>query len=530
MVDPSKSATRIWKPSSKLFPAQYAALTTLAGSQRNTLLRGGARAMKTFLIIYVIFVRATRSPASFHKALRLHGNAARASLWLETIPAVNRICFPHLKLVERTVDSFFEFPNEARLYVGGLDEGAMTEKILGTECVTLFLNEVSQIPYASVLTARTRLAQNVDDDQKQRLKQREYDDLNPVGKGHWSYLEYSLKQDPISRQPLPDPQNFVELKLNPRDNPNHTPEFLASLQRMPKRQRARFWDGEYQDETDDALWTLDGFDRHRVHPHNVPKLSRVVVAVDPSGAGSAEDTSRDMIGIVVVGMGVNGHCYVLADYTCHASPAEWGRKAVWAFEHHEADRIVGEMNYGGAMVEFTIKAADSSVPFRPVIASRGKHLRAEPVAALYEERAEDGVVCRVHHVESRDSDGKDHLSELEAEMCDFTTTGYAGELSPNRCDALVMAVTELGLAGKNAQGWVEHMQRMAAGGGKVDPPRPKNEKSAALVTMRAPKPFMNFAPARGVTYASDERGVIEGVAPEHVEALARSGCVEAQDA
>jgi hypothetical protein len=101
---------------------------------------------------------------------------------------------------------------------------------------------------------------------------------------------------------------------------------------------------------------------------------------------------------------------------------------------HKADRILGERNFGGAMVEFVIKTADKLVPYKEVVASRGKVVRAEPIAALYEQG-------KVSHV--------GHLPDLEDQMCNFTAGGYVGEGSPDRADALVWALTELMLTGSN---------------------------------------------------------------------------------
>ncbi len=171
-----------------------------------------------------------------------------------------------------------------------------------------------------------------------------------------------------------------------------------------------------------ALWTQDNLDACQVN--HVPEMERVVVAVDPSGTSG---DSGDEIGIVIVGKGVDGFGYVLADWTCKLGPAGWGRRAVDAYNHFEADRIVAEKNYGGAMVEHTIRTVDANVPFTGLTASRGKVPRAEPVAALYEQG-------KVKHVS--------RFQKLEDQMLAFTTSGYAGDGSPDRADACVWGLTE----------------------------------------------------------------------------------------
>lgn len=188
--------------------------------------------------------------------------------------------------------------------------------------------------------------------------------------------------------------------------------------------------GEILDDVPGALWSRDMIDAAKAKAE-VPDMQRVVVAVDPSGTSGEDD--GDSVGIVVAGKGVDGRAYVLADRTCKLSPAAWARRVVQAAEEFGADRIVAERNYGGAMVEAVIRTAGANVPYKEVTASRGKVVRAEPIAALYEQG-------RVSHVPG--------LTELEDQMCAMTSAdGYVGEGSPDRVDALVWALTELMVSG-----------------------------------------------------------------------------------
>jgi phage terminase large subunit-like protein len=182
-----------------------------------------------------------------------------------------------------------------------------------------------------------------------------------------------------------------------------------------------------------ALWPYETILGCRIAA--APDLQRVVVAVDPSGSNGADE--GDQQGVVVAGLGVDGRGYVLADHSCRLSPQGWGRRAVEAFDAFAADRIVAEKNYGGEMVRFTIQAVRKTAPVVLVNASRGKMVRAEPVSALYEQG-------RVRHVVADPADNP--LSELEEEMRHATASGYVGEGSPNRLDALVWALTDLFLA------------------------------------------------------------------------------------
>lgn len=422
-------------PRHALTERQEEANKFLAAPGRHKGLYGGARAGKTFLICRAICARAIRFDGSRHAILRLRANAVRAAISLDTLPKVMRLCFPGVVMDEHRMDGFFEYPhNGAQIWVGGLDDKERVEKILGQEYASMFLNECSQIPYASVVVARTRLAQVI-----AGLTQRMYYDLNPTGKGHWSNTEFGLKKDPISRQPLKDAEQFGRMQLNPGHNlANLSPEYIRSLENLPEKQRKRFYDGDYIDEVDGALWTYDRLDACRIELAELPPLRRIVVAVDPSGARGPDDVRSDEIGICVAGLGYDGKGYVLEDLTCRLGPSGWARVAVNAYHRWSADAIVAELNFGKAMVEETIRAVDPLIPIRQVTASRGKAVRAEPVAALYEDR-----IDRVRHV--------GRLPDLEDQLCAFAVSGYTGERSPDRADAMIWALSDLLVGGGQPQ-------------------------------------------------------------------------------
>lgn len=185
---------------------------------------------------------------------------------------------------------------------------------------------------------------------------------------------------------------------------------------------------EVLDDNPGALWKRSRIDDLRVGKATVPPLKRVVVAVDPS-VTSNEDSAET--GIIVVGLGIDGHAYVLDDASLVATPAKWGAAVVRAYEGWKADRVIGEVNNGGDLVESNVRTAATAlgvtnISYKAVRASRGKALRAEPVAALYEQG-------RVHHVGS--------LAKLEDQLCEWDPTGL--HPSPDRLDALVWALTEL---------------------------------------------------------------------------------------
>lgn len=172
-------------------------------------------------------------------------------------------------------------------------------------------------------------------------------------------------------------------------------------------------------DTPGALWKRDNIELHRVR--QTPVLVRVIVAIDPA-ASNNENSSET--GIIVAGVGKDGHGYVLDDKTLQGSPTEWATEAITAFHKYKADRIVAEVNNGGDMIETVIRSVDTNVAFKQVRASRNKQTRAEPVSALYEQG-------KVHHVGM--------FGQLEDQMC----TWLPGEKSPDRMDALVWALTEL---------------------------------------------------------------------------------------
>ena len=362
--------------------------------------------------------------------------------------------FPERRTVDHRQDSYVEvWPGPFQIWIGGLDEKERVDKILGQRHASIFLNEVSQISYASALTARTRLGQKVPllDRPGEFLPIRGYYDLNPVGKRHWSNLEFVEHVDPITRRPLEMPENFKHMFVPPTSNIANLPEgTVEELSRLPPRQRKRFYLGEYSEEIEGALWTFEALDRARIDRSEVPKtLRQVCVAVDPSGTSGDEDKRSDDVGIIVVGRGEDGIAYVLADRTCNLPPEGWARVVATAYHEFNADHVIGERNFGGDMVRAVIHTADKSIPYREVVASRGKAVRAEPVSSLYGHIEPSGkwIKDQVRHA--------GQFYELEGELLDFSTAGYVGLRSPNRADALVWALTDLMLQQMSSYGIYE---------------------------------------------------------------------------
>lgn len=436
-----------------LTPKQQEANRLLAGPARNIMLRGGSRSGKTFLLIRALIQRALNAPESRHVIFRLRFNHAKTSVWADTLPKVLKLCFPGLEVRFDKTDFYVEFPNGSEIWIAGLDDKERVEKILGTEFCTVYFNESSQIPWASVETAMSRLAQKCELAQaikeatgREYLALKAYFDCNPPSKLHWSYTLFRQKIKPGTKEPVADPHNYAEMRVNPADNRDNLPEeYFDVLAGMSAAKRLRFEAGEWASEVAGALWALEertapdgkkmpGIDSLRLS--RMPEMQRIVVAVDPSGTRG--DGAGDDIGIIVAGLGVDGHGYVLFDGTCQMSPEGWGRRAVELYALWGADAIVGERNFGGDMVRFTVATADRNAKFVEVTASRGKAVRAEPISALYEQG-------RVHHVGT--------FADLEDQLCNFTPSGYIGDGSPDRADALVWALTELMLT-PQAEAWL----------------------------------------------------------------------------
>ncbi len=213
---------------------------------------------------------------------------------------------------------------------------------------------------------------------------------------------------------------------------NLNPQFLNRM--LTKYQGTRLGrqelNGEILDDNPNALWKRNLIEEARVSSH--PDLDRIVVGVDP--ATTSNEKSNDT-GIIVAGVARKfldpklkkyiPHYFVLGDYTIHGTPHQWAVAVVSAYNKHEADKVIGETNNGGDLVESNVRSVDSNIPFKKIHASKGKAPRAEPVSSLYEQG-------RVHHV--------GFYPYLEDQQCDWVPG--EGE-SPDRIDALVWAITEL---------------------------------------------------------------------------------------
>ncbi|MCT4492861.1 DNA-packaging protein [Bosea minatitlanensis] len=259
----------------------------------------------------------------------------------------------------------------------------------------------------------------------------------------WDMLQFGLRLGELPRQvitttprPVPllkrllvEPHIAVSRARTQDNRYNLAAEFVRAVTETygGTRLGRQELDGEIVEESPDALWTRAMLEAVRERQH--PPLARIAVAVDPPATSSQR---ADRCGLVVAGIDEAGLGHVLEDATmAGARPQEWAEKAVALYRRHEADALVVEVNQGGEMVESVIREVDAGVPVVSVRATRGKYLRAEPVAALYAQG-------RVRHAGA--------FPELEDEICSFGPGGLEGGRSPDRLDALVWALTHLMLA------------------------------------------------------------------------------------
>lgn len=310
--------------------------------------------------------------------------------------------------VYRKSELMFHYANGSRIVIGGVKDEQQREAIRsifergGVDFI--WIEEANALTYEDFQELRVRMRGQAADWRQMLLT------TNPGGQAHWI------------KQRLIDGGEAAVYYSSAVDNPHNPSDYLTTLNSLTGLQYDRLVRGLWKS-AEGALWSYDTIERQRrAAPED---LKRIVIAVDPA-VTNTEDS--DETGIIAVGIDQGGYGYVLRDYSIKASPAGWARQAVRAYHDWQADRIVCETNNGGDMVEHTILTEDSRVSVKQVRASRGKHTRAEPIAALYEQG-------KVWHTAA--------FHDLEDQMTSWTP----GSTSPDRMDALVWGLTELMLDG-----------------------------------------------------------------------------------
>lgn len=461
----------------KIQPHQRKALEIML-SHKNSLLYGGGRSGKSFIITYLMLwiansydpQRAISDPTRYlvkepirQLIVRLTYADVHKSIILETLPKVANMMGIEYKLNQK--DKYIRLPNGSEIWYAALDDRKGLEGALGKEYTTIWFNEVSQITYNSFWFILSRLAQksgftnralvsptqwnspglpltlkqsmgwigydknrkrNLFDENLINLSNRIFCDENPPSKAHWSYKLFIEGIDPEERTVLPNATDYDFIQMNPEENIRYiSDDYIKMYENAPEKLRKRFLKGEFADELAGSLFTETNINQFRVIRR--PELKKVIITVDPA---ITSKLTSDETGLIVLAEGIDGDGYVLQDASGIYTPAEWAKKVALLYKHWDASYIVAEKNQGGDMVKHTIQSENKNLPVKLVSATKGKLLRAEPISFLYS----DG---RIHHVGA--------FPDLECEMT--TYTGATTDKSPNRLDALVHGFSELFPAG-----------------------------------------------------------------------------------
>jgi phage terminase large subunit-like protein len=316
-------------------------------------------------------------------------------------------CYPpnEQPIYQPSLGHLITWPNGNIAYCFSADE---PERLRGPQCCRYWADEVCAWNYAEAAWDMLMFGFRIGDDLR-------------------GVITTTPKPIQLLKDIIANPATVVTRGSTYDNRNNLAPEFFAEIIRKYEGTRIgrQELNAEVLEDLPGALWTREMIESARIEQGAVKwdMIVRVVVAIDPAVTASEKS---DETGIIAAGLTRSGHVLVLDDVSCRESPLGWARQAVALFKFRRADRIVAEVNNGGDLVAANLQAVDPNIPFRAVHASRGKAVRAEPIAALYEQG-------RVHHV------GMFPL--LEDQMCSWVP-GLT-EKSPDRMDALVWAITEL---------------------------------------------------------------------------------------
>jgi phage terminase large subunit-like protein len=397
---------------------------------------GGSGGGKSFGIMAWIIERCIYCPGSRNLILRRTRTAVKDTLWSQVLPDVLK-AFPGLRetIDLNITDLTVTFRNGSVMKFAGLEEGENRDKVLGQSLTTVWMNECTDFNYRDFEDIDTRLRYIVDGPNGKPIPVKLLLDCNPTKKAHFAYKLFVEKIDPITKQPLVNPNDYVLIETPPEANAaNLSADYIEKLKRMSPEARRRFYLGQWGDDVDNALWTEANVNEHRV-PAQTPqewreRLTRIAISVDPSI--TANDKS-DECGITVQGIDADGHGYVLEDLSMKAVPDVWGKAVIEAYQRWQADLITVEGNQGKLLLNHLLNSIDPTAAVKLTTAYKDKVSRAEPVSALYAR----GLV---HHAGVFD--------RLEDQMYAIETgykKGMRGK-SPDRVDAMVWGFTELMVA------------------------------------------------------------------------------------
>lgn len=416
---------------------------------RNVLAYGPSRSGKSAIITANIINRALAYPGTKHAIFRLTMRSCRSHLFNGTFPDIMKMLYPELwawmgkngKI--NKAESWVEFPNGSKIHFEGLDPNNI-DKVLGAQYATAWVNECNEIqdyeiiqqlasrmadkaPLHDLNTGKPVLDHNGDFIMSRPLM---IFDCNPDVKTDWEYQCFVEKRHPINGKPF-KPRSLLKwrrVKLPTSENiKNLDLDYIDELEDRydgSPEMESRFLIGDWRDDNPDALFRKGMF-TIQLPPKNKDGsfvLARIIVAVDPSGN---DGNNGDYTGICVVGLGFDGCAYILADASVKGSTDAWSTRVGEMYDTWKADLVVAEKNFGGTMVTNTIQQYRRNLPVKLVSATRGKLVRAEPVAMAYHQG-------KVFHTDS--------FKELEAQMCAYKE---GAKKSPDRMDALVWGVSEI---------------------------------------------------------------------------------------
>ncbi len=355
----------------------------------------------------------TRSAVEFLRWLAETGEATSMGILGQTADVVRRVCVEGPSGVLAVCPSWnrpiFEPTNRRIVWSNGavayLFSSEEPDRLRGSNISFLLWDELCHSTNVEVCMANALLALRV---------------TGPKGMSPRMMITSTPRPIPILKSLMSDPTCVVRHGSTSENAANLDASALKDL--YARYDGSRLGEAELHGrvlwDTPDALWTWGMIEKARL-VGDAPDMVRIVVGVDPSGGGRGGDET----GIIVAGKGTDGICYILGDYSLHALPNVWGSRVVSAFHDFEADRIVVEHNYGGAVVTALLRTLEPNIPLKSVSASHGKSVRAEPVAALFDQG-------RVRLC------GK--FPKLEDQL-----TSFVGGVGDDRLDAMVWAVTDL---------------------------------------------------------------------------------------
>lgn len=221
------------------FTPKQQELLKACSTAKHVMAYGGSRSGKTFGLVYAVCTRAVKCAGSRHLIARFRFNHVKQSVLNDTFPKVMELAYPNFKYKIDKMDWVVRFPNGSEVWFGGLDEKERTEKILGQEYATIYLNECSQIGIKAVNIAKTRLAQNTE------LVNRMFYDCNPPSLRHWTYQHFIEGLE----------KNAAYVQMNPADNMANLPaDYLDVLEALPEAEKQRFLYGEFSDSVDGSYY------------------------------------------------------------------------------------------------------------------------------------------------------------------------------------------------------------------------------------------------------------------------------------